>query len=118
MTTEAIPERQAIKPVVWLTVLVIAVVGIIVICLTAKPTEQSNLGAAMENCQQKVRGRLQYPSSAGFSALQAESKQTAGEFVIQQDFTAKNGFGAELPYRYVCVTNDAGTVTSLEVSPN
>lgn len=66
-------------------------------------------------CQQAIRQRLQYPSSADFSmfGVDISKGKATGNLRIALDFEAKNGFGNMMPHRGVCIVDTDG---NMEVS--
>jgi hypothetical protein len=66
---------------------------------------------AMEVCQQEVKKKAAYPGTVEFGMLRSSTRKTSdGGFMIEEDFTAKNAFGADLPFSYLCVTRADKTV--------
>lgn len=69
--------------------------------------ERSNIstGEAVSRCQEAVRARLKFPSSANFGwfASSAFRNETTGNVRASVEFEAMNSFGARVPHRAVCV---------------
>lgn len=65
--------------------------------------------ALVLECESRVKSQLNNPMTFtrrfGTTTVQRAS---TGNLVVQFDFTAKNGFGAELPSRARCVADDRG----------
>lgn len=64
----------------------------------------------ISSCETSIRQSLKFPSSfdkSWFSTNVYRAPQ--GNVVVTFDFTAKNGFGMDLPQQARCVTDDRGT---------
>lgn len=64
----------------------------------------------ISSCETAIRQSLRFPSSfdkAWFTTNVYRAPQ--GNVVVTFDFTAKNGFGIDLPQQARCVTDDRGT---------
>ncbi len=72
--------------------------------------------AAIDVCKQYVRRQAKFASSVNFSLLGTRSSQAPnGNAKVILDFTAKNEFGAELPYRAECrFTTDGKSEASID----
>lgn len=69
--------------------------------------ERSNVstGEAVARCQEAVRARLKFPSSASFGWLSSSAfrNETTGNVRASVEFEAMNSLGARVPHRAVCV---------------
>lgn len=60
---------------------------------------------AIQRCTTAVQRKLQFPSSMDSSWFGTTARQapTTGNWVVEYEFTAKNGFGIELPAKARCI---------------
>ncbi|MGM0422337.1 MAG: hypothetical protein ACQEQL_04465 [Pseudomonadota bacterium] len=72
---------------------------------------------AIEACKDNVRSQLNYPSTFNLGAFSTSVYRapTNGNIVVNFDFEAKNGLGAELPHKARCVIDDQG-INPAEIS--
>lgn len=72
---------------------------------TAEISDETLISA----CELAVRGALRFPSSLDKSWFTTDVyRAPTGNVVVTFDFKALNGFGAALPHRARCVTDDRG----------
>lgn len=69
-------------------------------------------GAMAASCRAVIQGRLEFPSTYDESLLASGERrvEASGTVVTELAYTAKNRFGATLPYLGRCIFNDTGLV--------
>lgn len=60
------------------------------------------------NCEEEIKGRLQFPSTYDSELLGTKTRFTGTKYLVRINFEAKNGFGNVLPYVGVCTYDDRG----------
>lgn len=67
---------------------------------------------ALSECREMVKRDAKYPDSVDFKLLDTsvQKSKTHGNIIVTTKFTAKNDFGAELPYTAKCLFTPDGKV--------
>ncbi|MCW8918941.1 MAG: hypothetical protein OQL08_09030 [Gammaproteobacteria bacterium] len=84
----------------------------------ASQAQRDREKAAKHLCAAQAKASAAYPGTVDvhwFQGVFAEPYND-GITLVKMDFTAKNAFGAELPFLITCLVNHAGEVVSSRVS--
>jgi hypothetical protein len=90
------------------------VIGYIVMA-NSKPSTKPNEADVVNKCDHAAQTQAKNPSSVNF-AWSWDTSSSNREMVIKRNFTAMNGFGANIDHYYVCTYNTvAGKLGSFEI---
>lgn len=101
------------------------VLGVLLVATWASCTSDSSLrraenrprSAALERCADAIRANAIHPASVDVKWITGVKTAPAGiNLLVSMDFTAKNAFGADLPFQARCLIGPGGEMVTYNVS--